>query len=156
MDGVICDFEKRYRELFGEEPGDTRQRKEFTDSWTKFVEGGNFATLDYWPTAKEFLKYIETLEDKVDIEILSSSGGKKYHDLVLQQKIRWLCEHGIKYKANIVAGSRLKADYADGNNTILIDDTDYVIEGFIKKGGIGIWHVDLNNTIKLIEDALTE
>lgn len=156
MDGVICDFEKRYRELFSEHPKDTRARKEFTDSWRIFVEGQNFATLDYWPTAKELLDYVKTLEGKVNIEILSSSGGHRFHTEVTKQKQKWLRDHNITYKPNIIPGSRLKAGHAKGSNTILVDDTDYVIEGFIRRGGIGIWHVDLNNTIKLIELALTE
>jgi hypothetical protein len=90
----------------------------------------------------------------INIEILSSSGGAKYHKEVTKQKQRWLQDYGIRYKQNIIPGSKLKANYARGSDTILVDDTDYVIQGFIDKGGIGILHRDLGNTRQLILDAL--
>ena len=71
-----------------------------------------------------------------------------------EQKQKWLQDHGIKYKQNIVPGSGLKSKYAIGSDTILVDDTDYVIDAYIKKGGIGILHRDLGNTKQLIIDAL--
>ena len=154
MDGVLCNFNKRYMELFGEEAVSTRERKEFTEQWKLFIDGGNFATLDWFPGAIELLDYVKTLEGKVNVEILSSSGGELFHGRVLEQKLQWLKDHGITYKANITNGSRKKALYASGNNRILVDDTDYVIKAFIDAGGIGILHRDVKNTIKLIEDAL--
>lgn len=153
MDGVLCDFNKRYAELFGQSAADSRERKEFTDHWTQFVEGDNFAKLDWWPGAQELLEFIDSIPN-INIEILSSSGGHKYHREVSEQKERWLREHNITYKRNITPGSRLKGGYARGADTILVDDTDYVIETFIDKGGIGILHRDLGNTKKLILDAL--
>jgi hypothetical protein len=154
MDGVLCDFNKRYTELFGVEAASTRERKEFTEQWKLFIEGGNFATLDWFPGAIELLDYVKTLEGKVEIEILSSSGGELFHGRVLEQKLQWLKDHSITYKANITNGSRKKALYASGNDRILVDDTDYVIKAFIDAGGIGILHRDVKDTIKLIEDAL--
>jgi len=155
MDGVLCNFNKRYTELFGEEAASTRERKEFTEQWKLFIEGRNFATLDWFPGAIELLDYVKTLEGKVDIEILSSSGGELFHDKVVVQKLHWLQTHNIPYYANITNGSRKKALYATGGeNRILVDDTDYVIKAFIEAGGIGIWHRDVKDTIKLIEDAL--
>ena len=154
MDGVLCDFNKRYTELFGVEAASTRERKEYTPQWKEFIEGGNFAKLDWFPGAIELLDYVRTLEGKVNVEILSSSGGELFHGRVLEQKLQWLKEHGITYEANITNGSRKKALYASGNNRILVDDTDYVIKAFIDAGGIGIWHRDVKDTIKLIEDVL--
>lgn len=154
MDGVLCDFNKRYTELFGEEAASTRERKEFTDNWRIFIENGNFATLDWHPGADELLKYVRTLEGKVEIEILSSSGGELFHGRVLEQKLQWLKEHNINYKANITNGSRKKALYASGKDKILVDDTDYVIKAFIDAGGIGIWHRDVKSTTKLIEESI--
>ena len=154
MDGVLCNFNKRYMELFGEEAASTRERKEFTEQWKLFIEGGNFATLDWFPGAIELLDYVKTLEDKVSVQILSSSGGELFHGRVVEQKLQWLKDHGITYIPNITNGSRKKAMYAFGNDTILVDDTDYVIKAFMDAGGIGILHRDVKNTIKLIEDAL--
>jgi hypothetical protein len=153
MDGVLANFEKRFEELFNKTPGESRDQKEFTNDWPTFIEGGNFATLEWWPGGQELLEFVDSIPN-INIEILSSSGGAKYHKEVTEQKQKWLKDHGITYKQNIIAGSRLKANYARGSDTILVDDTDYVIQGFIDKGGIGILHRDLGNTKQLILDAL--
>ena len=38
MDGVLCDFEKRYKKLFDELPEYSRRNKEWSENWTTFVE----------------------------------------------------------------------------------------------------------------------
>lgn len=153
MDGVLCNFEKRFEELFNKSADRSRELKEFTTDWSTFIEGGNFATLEWWPGGQELLEFVNSIPN-INIEILSSSGGELYHKEVTEQKQKWLQDHGITYKQNIIPGSRLKANYAKGADTILVDDTDYVIEGFIEKGGIGILHRDLGNTKQLILNAL--
>lgn len=153
MDGVLANFEKRFEELFNKSANRSRELKEFTSDWSTFIEGENFATLEWWPGAQELLEFVDNIPN-INIEILSSSGGAKYHKEVTEQKQKWLQDHGIKYKQNIIPGSRLKANYAKGSDTILVDDTDYVIAGFIENGGIGILHRDLGNTKQLIIDAL--
>jgi hypothetical protein len=153
MDGVLANFEKRFEELFNKTPNESRDQKEFSSDWETFIRGGNFATLEWWPGGQELLEFVDSIPN-INIEILSSSGGPKYHKEVTEQKQKWLQDHGIKYKANIIPGSRLKGTYARGADTILVDDTDYVIESFINNGGIGILHRDLGNTKRLILDAL--
>jgi hypothetical protein len=153
MDGVLANFEKRFEELFHKTADRSREQKEFTTDWEQFILGGNFATLEWWPGGQELLEFVDSIPN-INIEILSSSGGPKFHKEVTEQKQKWLQDHGIKHKQNIIPGSRLKANYARGSDTILVDDTDYVIAGFIEKGGIGILHRDLGNTKQLILDAL--
>lgn len=148
MDGVLADFDKRYHELFNESPADSRENKNFSPNWTVFVKGENFASLDMFPGAEELLQFVRMLENKnlVEVEILSSSGGEKYHSLVEAQKQVWLTAHGIHYKRNIVPGRRLKKNYATPD-TILIDDTPDVIEDFNRAGGIGILHEKVADTL---------
>lgn len=151
MDGVLCDFEHRYTELFGRTPLEARDKKEFNPDWKKFVHEGNFATLPWFPDGKELLAFIRKYP--VTVEILSSSGGKKFHGEVTAQKIKWLRSHDIDYKANIVPGRRVKAEYADPN-VILIDDTPDVIESFNAAGGHGILHKDLGKTLEKLKKLL--
>ena len=154
MDGVIANFEKRYHELFNQSPEEGRDRKEFGKNWPVFVQGGNFSTLDKWPGADELLKVVHDYHKKgVKVEILSSSGGEKFHGEVTAQKLKWLRKHGITYKANIVPGRKHKKDWADANS-ILIDDTPDVIDDFNKAGGIGILHKDLGETLKKLKNAI--
>jgi len=154
MDGVIANFEKRYHELFNQSPEEGRDRKEFGKNWPVFVKGENFSTLDKWPGADELLKVVHDYNKKgVKVEILSSSGGEKFHGEVTAQKLKWLRKHGITYKANIVPGRKHKRDWANANS-ILIDDTPDVIDDFNKAGGIGILHKDLGETLKKLKNAI--
>ena len=155
MDGVIANFEKRYIELFHESPGSSRDRKQFSNNWTVFIEGKNFETLDWWPGGPELITYIQKNFSHENVEILTSSGGNKYHDLVEKQKNVWIKTMNLseKWKVNVVAGRKLKAEFATPDS-ILIDDTLDVIEAFNKAGGIGIHHKDVGNTIMLLDILL--
>jgi hypothetical protein len=149
MDGVLCSFENRYLELFNESPGSSRDRKNFSSNWIKFIEGENFATLDWNPGGQELLAYVRTIPN-IEIEMLTSSGGMKYHTEVTIQKTQWLCERGIDFKINTVPGRKLKAEYAK-STTILVDDTPDVIDSFGAAGGIAILHKDVNETIRKLK-----
>jgi hypothetical protein len=153
MDGVIANFEKRYIELFNESPGSSRDRKEFSNNWTTFIEGKHFETLDWWPGGPELITYLG--KNNLVVEILSSSGGNKYHDLVVEQKKNWIKTFNLpeQWKINIVAGRKKKAEFATPDS-VLIDDTLDVIEAFNKAGGIGIHHKDVGNTIMLLDILL--
>jgi FMN phosphatase YigB (HAD superfamily) len=151
MDGVLSDFERRYREIFGTDPALVRAHKQFSEHWTEFVEGHHFNCLDYHEGALELLEFLQGLD--VEIEILSSSGGEKYHNIVEQDKIIWLCEHGIPYHPNIVSGRSKKKLYAEAG-AVLIDDTEDNIKQFIEAGGEGIYHKDVNVTIARLKELL--
>jgi hypothetical protein len=155
MDGVIANFEKRYIELFREHPGSSRDRKEFSKNWTSFIEGKNFESLDYWPGGPELINYL--IYRFNDVEILTSSGGKKYHNEVTEQKNKWIKERNLPstWKVNVVAGRSLKAEFATPDS-ILIDDTLDVIDAFNKAGGIGIHHKDVGNTMMLLDILLAK
>jgi len=153
MDGVLCFFEKRYKELFvsmGE-----RSQKDFNKNWPSFIQGKNFETLEKFPGCDKLLAFVKDLQDnhEIKVEILSSSGGEKFHSEVTAQKIKWLCDNGITFKANIVPGSGKKAALATPD-AVLVDDTDYVIDAYVKAGGIGILHTDADETIAKLKSML--
>lgn len=146
MDGVLTDFEKKYEELFGVRPKEvTGRTKHFWENWDTFVKGGNFVHLEKHEGADKLLTFVNTLG--VPVEILSSSGGQTHHEYVTTQKIAWLCNHGIPFKANIVPGGSKKALYAKPWN-ILVDDTDRVVEEYRAAGGTAILHYDVDVTIR--------
>lgn len=154
MDGVLCDFHKRYKELWNIEPNAQRERGEKRDfKWDEFVNGNNFESLDWYPGGKELLKFVLTLD--IPIEILSSSGGRSHHEAVKKQKKVWLEKQNIDFPTNIVPGRALKASYAK-SDIILIDDTDDVIDDFNNAGGIGILHKDTAKTIEIIKSVLDD
>jgi hypothetical protein len=130
-----------------------RDRKDFRSNWKNFVEGRNFADLDLWPEAQKLIDTMATLDGYYKIEILSSSGGSDFHDMVTSQKMEWLRKKDLPYKANIVAGRKLKAGFASPE-TILIDDTYDVIQSFIAAGGHAIHHKDVQNTLMMLGTIL--
>lgn len=144
MDGVLANFQKKFEELFGPEPKDAK--KHFWQNWESFISQKSFEQLEILPGALAIIDKISTM--KVEVEILSSSGGERFHSEVESQKKRWLINNGINFKPNIVPGSGKKAAYAKPN-TLLIDDTDYVIESFSKAGGMVIHHNHLNIDVTL-------
>ena len=152
MDGVLCDFEKRFTALYGKDALGARDRKNFTTNWPNFIMDGNFESLEWFPGGKELLDFIQN-ETDWEVEILSSSGGEKFHSEVAAQKVVWLCDKGIPYKANIVPGRKHKTAYATPE-TILIDDTEDIIVNFNAAGGLGILHKDINETLAKLRTLL--
>jgi hypothetical protein len=152
MDGVLCNFEKRFTDLYGKDALGSRDRKNFTTNWPNFIMDGNFESLEWFPGGKELLDFIQN-ETDWEVEILSSSGGEKFHSEVAAQKVVWLCNNGIPYKANIVPGRKHKTAYATPE-TILIDDTEDIIVNFNAAGGLGILHKDANETLAKLRTLL--
>ena len=151
MDGVLCSFETRFAERYGEDALKLRDKKMRTEFWPDFIKNKQFETLDWFPGGQELLAFVKSFP--TTIEILSSSGGEKFHEEVKAQKIIWLKNHNIDFKVNIVPGRKRKKEYANAH-TILIDDTPDVIESFNEAGGIGILHKDLDKTKFLYENAV--
>lgn len=152
MDGVLCDFDSHWHNLFGRTPLQSRDNKEFSDDWKNFIETRQFENLPWHPNGLELLEFVRSIPD-LDIEMLTSSGGQKFHNSVREQKIVWLNKNGIDYLPNVVPGRRLKSSYANAS-TILIDDTFDVIEAFNKAGGIGIHHTNIEDTKRQLMDAV--
>jgi hypothetical protein len=153
MDGVICDFHKRYKELYGSEAGgEGRDRKDFSKNWKHFIETRQFETLDWFAGGKELVHYARSLIE-IPIEILSSSGGIRNHSEVRLQKTIWLKTNGVYFDINIVPGRKVKKFFAMKGN-VLIDDTEDVIDAFNEAGGIGILHKDVNETMNRLKELL--
>ena len=155
MDGVLCDFEKRYIELFNDSPeGEDRANKNRSKNWDHFVETEQFKTLDWFPGGQELLNYVEDLN--VPIEILSSTGGPKYHAEVRGQKYYWLNANKVWVDSkNIVPGRRIKRFFSFPGN-ILIHDTLDVVDEFNQYGGKAILHRNTKETIKALESLLNK
>ena len=152
MDGVLCDFERKFEELYGEEALKNRDRKLWTEDWPDFIQTNQFEELAKFPGADDLLLFIRK-HPEIEVEILTSSGGQQYHDQVKEQKIVWLKKNSIAYKPNVVPGRKHKKEFAQPD-TVLIDDTEDVIENFNRAGGIGILHRDAKETIKRLESLL--
>lgn len=155
MDGVFTNFDAHWLQMFGRTPRVSRENKEFSSDWEEFIRSESFSKLPWTDNGKTLFDYITSLPSGIKVEMLTSSGGKKFHDEVTEQKIIWLCNNGFPWKANVVPGRGLKKNYASPS-TILVDDTYDVIESFYLSGGHSIWHKDsnVNSTIWAINQLL--
>lgn len=155
MDGVLTNFEKRYSELFGEAAsGEDRPNKKASENWQKFVETYQFETLEWFPGGQELLEYLQSLN--IPMEILSSTGGARFHDKVRSQKYVWLNDNNVWLNnENIVPGRRIKRFFSFPGH-LLIDDTQDVVEEFNQYGGKAILHRNVETTIKELEILLNK
>jgi hypothetical protein len=151
MDGVIADFTKRYQEMFDITPKRADETKQFGQFFNEFIRTKQFATLDMMPDAKVLLEYLKTIE--VPVEILSSTARESSYHEISHQKDIWLTKHGINYPRNFVPGKSLKYKFADPSS-IIIDDTQSVIDDWKKAGGVAIHHKDALSTISVLDALL--
>jgi len=148
MDGVIADFNKRYKELYKMEPKEAEDKKEFYKFFDSFIATKQFATLDLMPDAVTLLNYLSKLN--IPTEILSSTASEKRDADIRAQKLMWLQTNNIGFKVNLVPGKRLKKDFSNANS-ILIDDTPVNIDQWRREGGVGILHTDALTTIGILK-----
>lgn len=152
MDGVLADFDHRYTELFGVAPKKVKGEN-WNINWTKFVQGNHFSDLSWYPGGKELLEFVHNTG--IHYQILSSSSNATHHEEIERQKKQWLIQNNILAPANIVPGKQYKAKYATPSK-LLIDDMSANIDAFVKAGGLGIVHKDLNSTLKTLQSFLYE
>jgi len=148
MDGVIADFNKRYKELYKIEPKDADTYKTFDKFFTMFIAERQFAKLDLMPDAMELINYLRSLP--IPTEILSSTSSEKRDAEIREQKIDWLNKHNIEFPVNLVPGKRFKRDFSN-ENSLLIDDTPQNIDQWRSEGGVGILHTNTITTIGILK-----
>lgn len=148
MDGVIADFYKRYFERYKLAPREAEKKKEFNKYFDEFIDTQQFATLEMMNGAMDGIEFLR--KAPVPTEILSSTANEARYETISRQKLIWLQNHGITFKPNFVPGKRHKWKFAKPD-TIIIDDTESVIDDWRKAGGIGILHKDWRNTLAILK-----
>lgn len=153
MDGVIANFEKRYIELFNVTPSSTRDYKEFSTFFDKFVADGHFETLELMPDAMDLVRALRNALPPT--QILSSTASQKRQEAISKQKIKWLETHDIDFQRNFVPGKHLKKKYAR-TDTLIIDDTESVITDWRAAGGVAILHKNVPDTLVQLKFILDD
>lgn len=148
LDGVVADFNKRYKELYHMEPREAEKKKEFDKYFNEFIATGQFAKLDLMPGAMDGLTFLRK-HLTIPTQILSSTANEDRYDEISKQKMIWLQTHGITFTPNFVPGKRHKWKFAKPD-TIIIDDTESVIDQWRESGGIGILHKDWPTTLVIL------
>jgi hypothetical protein len=144
MDGVIANFEKRYVELFKVEPSSARDYKEFNTFFDQFVADGHFETLEMMPDAMQLIMALRNAP--APTQILSSTASEKRYKAISTQKTKWLETHDIDFQRNFVPGKQHKKKYAR-IDTLIIDDTESIINDWRAAGGVAILHKNIPDTL---------
>jgi len=147
LDGVIANFNKKYKEMFGIPPSVAEKDKKFEPYFNEFIAKQAFANLDLMPDAINLMNYLR--KTGIPIEILSSTASEKRDADIRPQKMKWLKDHGIEFPVILVPGARLKQQYAEPD-ALLIDDTSKNIDQWRREGGIGILYTDYVSCVAML------
>jgi len=158
MDGVLADFEHGYREISGQEQGDTFIPNPKDDpTLHKMIGTDFFARLPKYKTADQLVNMVVKLFGSYSI---CSSPLRGDYENSEHNKTLWIQEHLNPQPARIVITSR-KEKYAKTNGVpnILIDDKEKNIQNWIAKGGQGILYYaprdSLNEVAKILNQVIS-
>ena len=152
MDGVVADFEQRFKDLSGIGPKEFEEKYGKDAFWDFIDEGEN--KLKFWvgippmSDAKQLIDFVS----KYNYEMLTAPSIKKQS---LMGKGLWMInqtKNGLfpsKPKVNYKSAKN-KKDFAAPNH-ILIDDREDTINSWNAAGGIGILHTSAANTISQLK-----
>lgn len=160
LDGVLVDFDKHARELVkdfdlgkphfnGDIPKTPEYEKMRTNLRFAIARKKDFWLNLQWNTGgQELMRYVFNNFQIEDIYILTAH--MHTDKTSCQQKKEWVAREIPQIKSNHVICDPSKHKYVSSlmGKQILIDDRKKNIDGWIDKGGIGILHNNVNDTIK--------
>jgi len=145
MDGVLCDFEKRFEDLTGLSPREYKDKNGLDQFWKVIKDDGVrfWVGMPYMPDGKQLYDYI-----KPNLYSLLSSPSADNSSRL--GKRLWV-KNNMPGTKLILASRKNKQDYAK-ENAILIDDLKPTIDEWNAQGGIGILHTSAASTIKQLKE----
>ena len=148
MDGVLCNFDKRFKSLNPEKLSAAQyQTKYGIEKFWNFIDEENkvkfWVGIPWMSDGKELWDYIK---DKKPT-LLSAPSRKPASRL---GKRLWV-KNNLPGIPLILASAKKKQNYS-GRNKILIDDRPDNIEQWRSQGGIGILHTNTQDTIKQLKN----
>ena len=145
MDGVLCDFDRRFDQFAGIKPKEYESRfgtKKFWEIIDK-VGAQYWSKMPWMPDGKELWSYISKYKPAL-LSAPSMDPSSRYG------KHLWVNEN-IPGTKLILAKREKKRNYS-GKNRILIDDRPDNINEWVYEGGIGILHTSAQQTINDLKE----
>ncbi len=169
MDGVLVDFNARFKDLTGKDPNlyryisfkraqknpelskDEIQAQINTEFWKPITDEGirYWEGMDWMPDGKKYWNYIKKYNPKLLSAPGKISGSTKEDPNSREGKRKW-AEKNLPGTELVLASAKTKSNYAK-ENAILIDDFASNIKRWEAAGGIGILHKNANDTIKQLK-----
>jgi len=140
MDGVICDFDKRFEQFGGMSPR-AYEIKYGVDKFWELIDKAGYkfwSEIPWMPEGKQLWSYISKYKPSL-LSAPSKQASSRYG------KRLWVSEN-IPGTILHLANREKKQNYA-GKNKILIDDRIDTIEEWNRRGGIGILFTSTTQTI---------
>lgn len=141
MDGVLCDFNRRFEQFGGMSPREYEAKYGTNKFWELIDKVGEqfWSKMSWMSDGKQLWTYISKFKP-VLLSAPSMNPSSRYG------KHLWVNENlpGTKL---ILAKREKKRNYS-GKNQILIDDRPDNINDWVYEGGIGILHTSTSQTIK--------
>ena len=160
MDGVLCNFDQRFDDLFGKQPSEVESEKGTPYFWGMIHRVGKkfWARMDWTPGGQELWNTISEHKPTLLTAPPKKQGDFSQLDPVtMEGKQEWADAHlspapaGIIFKASKDKQQVAQQDVANGLTPILIDDRRDIIERWQATGGIGL-HIEKNgNPDRVIE-----
>lgn len=141
MDGVLCDFDRRFEQFGGMSPKEYESKygiKEFWELIDKKIGVQFWSKMPWMSDGKQLWDYIKKYNPSL-LSAPSREASSRYG------KHLWVKEN-IPGTKLILANREKKKNYS-GKNQILIDDRPDNINEWKAAGGIGILHTSTSNTI---------
>jgi 5'(3')-deoxyribonucleotidase len=170
MDGVLVDFDKGMKEIFGIDTTYLNKSSSEMSPEEKINKKKMYAKLQYhgdkfWqhldpmPQAFDLFNYVTKNFDWYILTAYTTSGQSE----CIRGKITWVKNHlnMIPTEDNFICTrSELKQDYvnhkAHNKKAILIDDRIRNIRQWEEKGGIGIHHTNIQETLTILKQLTKE
>lgn len=152
MDGVLVDFEKRFKDLTGLSPNEFRDKNKGPkdpkglNAFWKTIDGDGvrfWVGMDWMSDGQQLFNYIKP-------NLYSLLSAPSFDNSSRLGKRLWVKNNAPGTKL-ILASRKNKQDYAK-ENSILIDDLKSTIDEWNAKGGIGILHTSAESTIKQLKE----
>jgi hypothetical protein len=146
MDGVLVDFDKRFKRFSDGIPPTEYEQKFGKDKFWELVDGVGvrfWVGMDWMSDGKQLWNYIK----EYNPTLLSSPSRSNYSRM---GKRIWR-KRNLPSTKLILAQAANKQNYADPDS-ILIDDRESNVDQWIKAGGIGILHTDTVSTINKLKE----
>jgi 5'-nucleotidase len=144
MDGVLCDFDERFKFFSGESPTEYKSKNGTDKFWDIIDEAGVgfWAGMKWMSDGKQLWDYISSYNPT----LLSAPSSQSESRL---GKRLWVKKHlpGVKL---ILSKASDKKNYSKPFH-ILIDDRASNIEDWRNEGGVGILHTSTFSTIKELQ-----
>jgi hypothetical protein len=167
LDGVLVDFNRGFKMIDANKdklsPKEYEEKYGIEKMWEMVDEAGDsyWANLKWMKDGRELWDYLS----QFDPIILSSPSRSKHS---VHGKMKWINRNlGIGQEKPtksskkwdpesriILSGYKYK--FAQGENDILIDDTEQKIKDWTEAGGTGILHNDATDTIRVMEEILSK